>query len=378
MPVIKFDPDMITISQGVRQVPAEPGVRMLTEQFLDEFGAEFRYNVDQLRDSHGRFAEEAGNKEDHATALQYHVDMGVKAIGENNPELAGAHFKAASAHGKAAKASNNPAIGPRASVKASQISKAANDLQEQHEAAGTPEEEKPAGNTEQGEAPKEPEPEADKPYVQKDVRIVKQDYAKGEARAIVKQALDKFVPKEHLDRLNKITFRARTKEMEKDGDRNLGLYSNRGHEIEITVRIDETGEPDLNWEDRWADNGRLSTGMQGVVLHEVGHYVHLGKLSKKAANEWNRISDNGNNAKISSYARTNTTEHFAEAYRAFAENSTSLRSSAGSRQVLLTLEPKAYAFMERVFSNPSSMLKPPGSRVSPHSYWSRSGPRKEQ
>lgn len=80
-----------------------------------------------------------------------------------------------------------------------------------------------------------------------------------------------------------------------------------------------------------------------VTAHEVGHHVHLAKLTDEGIREWNDISDHGKNARISAYGRTNRGEHFSEAYRAY--------QMGGNRRALLkNLEPRAYRFMIKVNS----------------------------
>ena len=80
----------------------------------------------------------------------------------------------------------------------------------------------------------------------------------------------------------------------------------------------------------------------GTVLHEIGHHVHLARLTDQAADEWAAYSENGLQARISAYARTNRGEHFAEAYRAYARG-------GSDRAKLKALEPKAYAFMRSLW-----------------------------
>ena len=79
-----------------------------------------------------------------------------------------------------------------------------------------------------------------------------------------------------------------------------------------------------------ADNVGVIGG--GTVIHEVGHHVHMSKLTDEGATEWARISNNGQSASISAYARTNRGEHFAEAYRAYTRGE-------GYRKKLKALEP---------------------------------------
>jgi len=94
-----------------------------------------------------------------------------------------------------------------------------------------------------------------------------------------------------------------------------------------------------------------------TAAHEMGHHAHLSKLGAQAALEWERLSAGGSLCRISDYGRTNTTEHFAEAFASYA------RPGAGgggmNRKALKALEPKAYAFMERLWRD-KSMWQPKG------------------
>ena len=76
-----------------------------------------------------------------------------------------------------------------------------------------------------------------------------------------------------------------------------------------------------------------------TVVHEVGHHVYFYKLTDDAYNEWEVLSDGGKNARISSYARTNSTEHFAVAYQAYW---------GGKSFSLAQQEPAAHAFMKTI------------------------------
>lgn len=95
----------------------------------------------------------------------------------------------------------------------------------------------------------------------------------------------------------------------------------------------------------------------GTVLHEMGHHVHLARMTDAAAKEWEEISGNGEHALISAYARSNRGEHFAEAYRAYSKGE-------HERKRLKNLEPRAYKFMAALFRKDSKMLLPPGQRPS--------------
>lgn len=89
-----------------------------------------------------------------------------------------------------------------------------------------------------------------------------------------------------------------------------------------------------------ADNIALIGG--AVVLHEMGHHVHLSKITDEASREWAGISRNGESCRISAYGRTNQGEHFSEAYRLYARGGT-------YRAKLRNAEPDSYKFMAKIF-----------------------------
>ena len=106
-----------------------------------------------------------------------------------------------------------------------------------------------------------------------------------------------------------------------------------------------------------------------VVLHEIGHHVHLAKLTDEACDEWEKISRKGLTARVSAYARENQGEHFAEVYREYTRG-------ASYRAKLKVLEPAAYKFMAKIFRD-GNMFLPPGQLASPEDqdkrYWGKLG-----
>jgi hypothetical protein len=88
-----------------------------------------------------------------------------------------------------------------------------------------------------------------------------------------------------------------------------------------------------------ADNIAVFGGQ--TVIHEIGHHVHLARMTDEGAAEWARISRGGQAAVISAYARTNQGEHFAEAYREYFRD-------ANHRRKLKNLEPGSYKFMRNL------------------------------
>jgi hypothetical protein len=87
----------------------------------------------------------------------------------------------------------------------------------------------------------------------------------------------------------------------------------------------------------------------GTLHHEVGHHVHERRITNSADAEWRTISSNGQNARITAYARTSRGEHFAEAYSYYAR-------PGRTRAKLKALEPKSYAYMQKLFRNNSKLL----------------------
>jgi hypothetical protein len=115
----------------------------------------------------------------------------------------------------------------------------------------------------------------------------------------------------------------------------LGAYRPLAHEIRLSGH----------------DNIQVIGG--GTLHHEVGHHVHEHLLTNDGDAEWRSISGNGENARISAYARTSRGEHFAEAYGHYARGGT-------YRGKLKSAEPKAYAFMQKVFRKKSKLIDPKG------------------
>lgn len=131
----------------------------------------------------------------------------------------------------------------------------------------------------------------------------------------------------------------------------------RGETLTVNINADSFYDKG-GWQD-FGEGSPVQT-IGKTVAHEMGHHVHLSKLSDIAANEWARLSDNGRTCKISAYGRTNTTEHFAETFAAYAHSTFTrqderggLRNSQFTRGTLKMLEPEVYAFMERLWSDRS-------------------------
>lgn len=110
---------------------------------------------------------------------------------------------------------------------------------------------------------------------------------------------------------------------------------------------------------------RGAEGLHDVIRHEVGHNVHLNKMTPEAAAEWKRLSNDGKNAHITAYARTNRGEHFAEAYMAYRSSEPRLRERLALR------EPAVHAFMDRLHMPGSGMLTARGETTSPHTKYRR-------
>jgi len=105
-----------------------------------------------------------------------------------------------------------------------------------------------------------------------------------------------------------------------------------------------------------AENTALTLG------HEVGHHVHLSKISDAAAAEWADISRGGATCKLSKVGLANAAEHFAEAFWKYAAKWSTVDDFgryAPEREKLRKLEPKAHAFMERLWVD-KAMWRPKG------------------
>jgi len=133
------------------------------------------------------------------------------------------------------------------------------------------------------------------------------------------------IPEEHLDGLERIDFTSNqfvlTREASGEISEAYGVYTPSERTITLASN---------------ADNISVFGG--GTAIHEIGHHVHLSRLTDEGAAEWARISRGGQAAFISAYAQTNQGEHFAEAYRAYQRGD-------NHRKKLKALEPTSYKFM---------------------------------
>jgi hypothetical protein len=142
------------------------------------------------------------------------------------------------------------------------------------------------------------------------------------------------LPKEHLDGLRTVFVTERL-------DRPNWVGSHNSQESLIRIRPRETAG--LGW-----------YSIKGTVDHEVGHHVHMTRMTDEAAAEWKQLSNDGRNARISAYARSNQSEHFAEAYRAY-------HAGGVDSSKLKHYEPRAHEFMTRLHgAGASTMLHPIG------------------
>lgn len=135
---------------------------------------------------------------------------------------------------------------------------------------------------------------------------------------------------------------------------NEGSYIHSGTTDAFGTYDPATRRIDLasNAPDRGAYGGNISVYGGQTVIHEIGHHVHLAKLTDDAAAEWERISGNGENARISAYAGTCRGEHFSEAYRAYF--------GKDHRAKLKNLEPETYKFMASLNRAGSKKFLPEG------------------
>jgi hypothetical protein len=149
------------------------------------------------------------------------------------------------------------------------------------------------------------------------------------------------LPAQHLDGLDKVQFREGEWISSRTVDGNIidaaGTYDPATKVITLSSNKDNVNVYGRN-----------------VAAHEVGHHVHMAKLTDKAATEWNKISEGGQHARISAYARTCQGEHFAEAYRAYY-------NGGHARAALKNLEPASYKFMASLNRSGSSSVLPAGT-----------------
>jgi len=101
-----------------------------------------------------------------------------------------------------------------------------------------------------------------------------------------------------------------------------------------------------------------------TLSHEIGHHALLSKISEAAAAEWLTLSQGGKKARLSKYARQDANEHFAEAFAAYSNVGAKGGGWKGEieRARLRKLEPKAYAFMVRLWKD-KAMWRPVGQVV---------------
>lgn len=137
--------------------------------------------------------------------------------------------------------------------------------------------------------------------------------------AEINGALDRLPP-EHYDALNTVEIKT-----SRGGNGNFAEYFDDTRNIFVYVGDDH---PERTGDDR--------------VLHEVGHHLHMAKLTNEAAAEWDALSKNGVLARITEYAKNCAGEHFAEAYRYFNSKLPHLR------EALKEEEPRVWEFMEKL------------------------------
>ena len=194
-----------------------------------------------------------------------------------------------------------------------------------------------------------------------------------EAANYMKVLLAAGMPPEHLDGLKSVKV-GDAGDNHLTGNRAGGYYSTRDRFVMISQE--------------------MKHGSAWGLAHEIGHHVHLSRMTAKACDEWANISNSAKTAGLSQYERNNTGEHFAEAYKAYFGGyehlyNASLQSAGGpridrvtgksyvpetgkvdryevgmtyQRERLKAAEPKAFAFMERLAQKDSGMLMAIGRR----------------
>jgi len=128
------------------------------------------------------------------------------------------------------------------------------------------------------------------------------------------------------------------------------------------LRLDEQG-----YEGEYAQPGspsdRLQRAAGKLVMHEIGHHAYLSRLTDAAAIEWSKISMNGWTCHVTEYGRKNSTEHFSEAFAAYAQPDAKQAFQQFHRDHLKAVSPEAHAFMERLWRTPSMWM--PNGKASP-------------
>jgi len=181
--------------------------------------------------------------------------------------------------------------------------------------------------------------------------------AEGEAMTRLEGVID---PK---DPLAATMLRAIARDIPSEHYKGLATVSSGMQGVDITTRVKVSDGTDVvrvlgyyspsTAEIVLSGGDNVATVGGGTLQHEIGHHVHERRLTPEADREWRGISDNGRNAAVSAYARTSRGEHFAEAYRCYARGER-------DRRRLRNAEPRAYAFMAKVFKKGSKMLYPDG------------------
>ena len=140
---------------------------------------------------------------------------------------------------------------------------------------------------------------------------------------------DAKLPEAHTDGLERVEFVEKSfihaRNMKGESVDAYGTYDPRNNTMQLS-----------------SNAGNIPVIGGAVVLHEMGHHVHLVKLDDAKAKEWTAISRNGDSCRISAYGQTNRGEHFAEAYRLYARGGT-------YRAKLRNAEPESYKFMASIF-----------------------------
>lgn len=149
------------------------------------------------------------------------------------------------------------------------------------------------------------------------------------------------LPETHTDGLNQIKFVEQSY---------IQSYNMSGSKVEAYGTYD----PRTQVINLSSNAGNIPVIGGAVVLHEMGHHVHLAKMTDEAAKEWGDLSRNGTSCRISAYGQTNQGEHFAEAYRLYARGGT-------YRAKLKNTEPESYKFMAKIFKGKGVL--PSGERA---------------
>ena len=152
----------------------------------------------------------------------------------------------------------------------------------------------------------------------------------------VKQHIIETYPEKHVNNITMEDVKYTDLYLKESGETELGHWEEEQKVSGLEVydkRIEINRDHPLGIE----DTGR----MKETISHEVGHQIERAYLSEGSRSEWNELREKApiENC-VSDYARTNSSEDFAETYRAYIHEPAHLQEKS----------PEKFAFMrDKVF-----------------------------